>query len=218
MPTVEWCCVTAGESLYSMFCQQAALERCQRSHSQTQVSKAVLNCPVEPAQPKFGAGIVARMRHSSVDVGSRSSTQRLAVLLPVTSRRTCSRDCAGHGDVSTVLDGLKTLAASLELPEPAGNSPQLHGDAAADCMSCNRRPSSPLLVLLGVDHDDAVLLQQEEQLLDVFRSAGVPARFMQFDAAVKIRHGPGDVCKLWSIMANAALDEGCNLAVLVGEC
>lgn len=117
-----------------------------------------------------------------------------------------------------MLEGLKTLAASLKLPESAGNGLSLHGNADINSNSCGEKPSSPLLVLLGVDHDDTVLMQHEQQLLDVFSFAGVPACFMQFDAAVKARYGPGAVCKLWGIMANAALEEGCNLAVLLGEC
>lgn len=151
------------------------------------------------------------MADTSIDRGSPASSNKLAILLPITSRRPDSPDSADHHDVSTVLGGVRTLAASLKTPEPAGT-------AILDSASCGRKPSSPLVVLVGVDHDDTVLLQHEQQLLDVFSSAGIPARFMQFDAAVKAHYGPGAVCKLWGTMANAALQEGCNCAVLLGEC
>jgi hypothetical protein len=105
-----------------------------------------------------------------------------------------------------VLEGLKTLAASLRTPDSAGHNLSLHRTAVTESASCGKKPSSSLLVLMGVDHDDIVLLQHEQQLLDVFSSVGVPARFMQFDAAVKARHGPGAVCKLWGIMGDAALE------------
>lgn len=145
----------------------------------------------------------------------RMPSRRLAILLPVTSRGSEPRS------VHTVIEGLKTLAASLRLPQVKQHAPQGSDHpletAASHRTSCSSHANDPLLVLVGVDSDDTALLQHEQQLREPFTNAGVPAQVLLFSEADRASHSSGAACQLWGIMAKAAINEGCNLAVLLGE-
>jgi len=142
----------------------------------------------------------------------RMPSRRLTILLPVTSRGPESPS------VQIVIEGLKTLAASLHLPQVKQHAPQGSDHTpASHTTSCSSNSNDPLLVLVGVDSDDVPLLQHEQQLCEPFTSAGVSAQVLLFSEADRASHGPGALCHLWGIMAKAAIKEGCDLAVLLGE-
>lgn len=122
-----------------------------------------------------------------------AAASRLALLLPVTSR--------GSSSSLRVVEGLTRLAASLQ---PAG-----HGASSA-----------PPLVLLGIDHDDEPLLLRQQECESVFRHAGVDAETLVFSAHDLSAASAADdapLCRLWGILASAAVERGCDLAVLLGE-
>lgn len=157
------------------------------------------------------------------------ANDKLAILIPITSR-------GGPAAVPSVLKGLQRLASSL-----AGSSAGqgLHRDASAghglgqtshvdSCTStdlcglpqiqpasCSTRHSESMVaVLLGIDADDNPLLQHQQACVSAFTAVGVAAAVLMLSD-----HEPGAVCQIWSDMAQAAaVDHGCNLAVLLGEC
>jgi hypothetical protein len=130
---------------------------------------------------------------------------RLAVLLPVTSKRTAPDISAGPDAQSSaadpVLAGLQRLAGSFI--EPGSQD-----DAAI---------SSTVFVLLGIDSDDAVLVSRQQDMQRCVEAAGVTAEVMVFSEADRAGHAPGAVCHLWGLMAAAAVKQGCKLAVLLGR-
>jgi hypothetical protein len=131
---------------------------------------------------------------------------RLAVLLPVTSKRTAP-DLSEGPDAQTsaagpVLAGLQCLADSLIVSNPA-----LQDDTAT---------SSAVFVLFGIDSDDDVLMLQQKAMLRCFEAVGVTAEVMVFSEADRAGHPPGAVCYLWGLLAAAAVKKGYNLAVLLG--
>lgn len=141
---------------------------------------------------------------------------KLAILLPVTSRTSGKYPgpppaCGtahhyGAADrpaiPAAIHTGLSKLAASLSVTGGSSND-------------ADSRHS--ITVLLGIDSDDDLLLQHQQQLLDAFASAAGSVHVMVFSEADRAGYPPGAVCHLWGIMAAAAVEEyGCNLAVLLG--
>lgn len=126
-----------------------------------------------------------------------SNNNKLAILLPLTSRVGGS---AGDDERSAadVLSGVERLAAFLKPPSTASSS-------------------SSVLVLVGIDSDDCPLLEQQSAILNALSSVGVPAKLLQFCKRDR-GHECGAVCVLWGHLAKHAVkEEGCNLAVLLGE-
>lgn len=130
--------------------------------------------------------------------------QRLAVLLPVTSRGRVAPSSAENA-ATAVLAGLQRLAVSL-VDDSSSSSPSQAG--AADCSVC---------VFLGIDSDETTLLQHKERVVALFTAVGVAARVCVFSEAERAGKGPGAVCHLWGLLASTAVQEGYNLAVLLGE-
>lgn len=130
-------------------------------------------------------------------------------LLPVTSR---GRACVAPENAATaVLRGLQHLAVSLAVDGSNSSSPS---QAGADCS---------VYVFVGIDSDDATLLQHQERVVALFTAVGVAARVCVFSEADRTGAvgpgavGPGAVCQLWGLLASTAEQEGYNLAVLLGE-
>jgi hypothetical protein len=135
--------------------------------------------------------------------GSSEDSVKLAVLLPITSRTSyASPDVKPLATLAAITAGLRNLAASLS-------------------------SSNTTTILLGIDSDDWLLLQHQQQLADAVNppaaaaaaagSAAADVHVLTFSEEDRAGYGPGAVCRLWGIMAEAAVQKyGCDLAVLLG--
>jgi hypothetical protein len=137
---------------------------------------------------------------------STAHTPKLAVLLPITSRTSHATlpDVKPLATLDAITAGLRTLAASL---------------------SSSSSSSNTTTILLGIDYDYSLLLQYQQQLVDAVTppsaaagSAGADVHVLTFNEEDRAGYGPGAVCRLWGIMAEAAVAKyGCELAVLLGR-
>ncbi len=83
-----------------------------------------------------------------------------------------------------------------------------------------------VVVLLGIDYDDAELMQQQKAVMAPFLGlAGVCTVRVRVFGPAELDHGKGSapvrptagVCHLWDLLAQDAVREhGCQLVVLLG--
>lgn len=115
--------------------------------------------------------------HTMATRSSRSrpplQQQRLAVLLPITSRG-CSSSGSARG-VDDLIGGLQRLAASLASPgqddAQAGGDDHDRTDANGP-RGCRGDPAR-VCVTIGLDEDDRALRSREAELRSAFESEGV---------------------------------------------
>jgi hypothetical protein len=128
---------------------------------------------------------------------SSADSAKLAVLLPITSRTShAAPDVKPLATLAAITTGLRNLAVSLS-------------------------SSNTTTILLGIDSDDWLLLQHQQQLVDAVNPAAAAAAAAAGSAAADVHvltfseedragYGPGAVCRLWGIMAEAAVQKhGC---------
>lgn len=130
---------------------------------------------------------------------SISTGMRLGVLLPITCRgQTCAS--ADSADVACEMaERLCMLAASMT------------------------SEVTDIVLLVGIDHDDAHLLQHRGQLTSALHAALPAAAVVEIvifspDHPELTGLGPGALCAMWGILAEAAVNQfGCKLTVLLGN-